>query len=206
MFAAAISPPIEVADKAIGLGHLRRVETEQPPGGDRTGKDRDEAPVKAPGAEAWGDRFADAPRRFVAENDRRQHLLSPGAAALGHGERSGDEGCAGMDDVAQIAVVGRRGVARYGVDLRGIGHRQFGARIEPERSVWCPAALSDEITDDPGGPQPCAQRRAGQRAGNQHRRVLDRLRRQVGRGDLRQVPSQFAGDRHRVFLPVEPGG
>ena len=87
-----------------------------------------------------------------------------------------------MHDVAQIAIVGGRGVARDGVDLRGIGHRQFGAGMEPHRGVWCPAALPGEIPDDPGGLEPRAERRAGKRAGDQHCRVLDGLRGKIGRG------------------------
>jgi hypothetical protein len=61
--------------------------------------------VKAAAAEARGNRFTDTPGGFVAENDRRQHVLAPGAGPLGGGERGGDESRAGMHDVPQVAVV-----------------------------------------------------------------------------------------------------
>jgi len=110
-----------------------------------------------------------------------------------------------MHNIAQVAVVRRRGVAREGVDLRGIGHWQFGAGMEPQRGVWCPAALPGEITNDPGGLEPRAECRAGERAGDQHRRVLDGLRGEVGRGGPGQELSQFARDGHHVLLLAGSG-
>ena len=79
--------------------------------------------MKTARAEAGCDRFPDAPRRLIAEDDRRQHVLSAGAGPLGNGECGGGEGRAGVNDIAQVAVVGSRGVTRDGIDLRGFGHR-----------------------------------------------------------------------------------
>ncbi len=95
----------EVADKRDRLRHLRCIEPQQLPGGNRGGEDRDEAAVKPAAAKAGGDRLADPPRRLVAQHDRRQHLLAAGAGALGDGERRRGQRRAGMDDLAQIAVV-----------------------------------------------------------------------------------------------------
>ena len=124
------------------LRRLRRVEMQQPRRGNRGGEDRDEAAVKALAAKARRDRFADPPRRLVAEHDRGQHLFAAGAAALGDRQARRGQGCAGMDDVAQIAVVAGRGVAHHRVDLRRVGERKFRAVVEPDRGVGPPAALA----------------------------------------------------------------
>ena len=102
-----------------------------------------------------------------------------------------------MDDVAQIAVVGGRGVAHHGIGLGRLGERQFGAVVEPQRGVGPAAALAGERADDRRGLDAGAQRRAGDRAGDQHRRVIERLRRQVCGRDPGQEIGEVAGDRHR---------
>ena len=119
------------------LRHTRGIELQQPPGGDRAAKDRGKAAMKPAGAEAGGDRFADAPGRLVAEDDRRQHILAAGAGPLGEGERGGHERRAGMDDIAQVAVVGGRGVAHHRIDPRRLGDRQFR---RPRRTIATPRA------------------------------------------------------------------
>jgi len=101
-----------------------------------------------------------------------------------------------MDDVAQITVVGSRRVAHHGVDLRRLGYRQFWARIEPQRGFRTPAAVSREVADDDRRFYPGTERRAGECAGDQHRRMIDRLRREVGWADPSQKLRQFTGDRH----------
>ena len=53
-----------------------------------------------------------------------------------------------MDDVAQIAVVGRRCIAHHGIDLRRLGYGQFWSRIEPQRGFGVSAAFSRKIADD----------------------------------------------------------
>jgi hypothetical protein len=152
--------------------------------------------VKAAVAKAGRDRRADASRRLIAEDDCRQYVLAAGAAALGHGKRGRDERRAGMDDVAQIAVVGGRGVAHRGIDPRGVGHRQFGPGVEPQRGLGGAAALAGEGAQDRRGFDPRSQRRAGQGAGDQHRGMIDGLRGQIGRFGAGQELGQFTGDGH----------
>jgi hypothetical protein len=103
-----------------------------------------------------------------------------------------------MDDVAQIAVVRSRRVAHHGIDLRRLGYRQFWPRIEPQRGFGDAAAFSRKVADDGRRIDPCAERRAGERARDQHRRMIDRLGRKVGRADPSQKLGQFPGDRHRT--------
>src|ERR1700745_3159920 len=74
VLAAAISPPIDLADRAIAWAICAASRPKERPGGDAPAKSPTQAAVKAAVAEAGGDRLADAPRRLVAENDRRQHL------------------------------------------------------------------------------------------------------------------------------------
>ena len=102
-----------------------------------------------------------------------------------------------MDDVAQIAVVAGGGVAHHRVDLRRLGERQLEAGLEPHRRIGPAAALARQIADDRGRFEPAAERGAGDRAGDQHRRMVDRRRRQVGGGGPGQKPGQIAGDGHR---------
>lgn len=47
---------------------------------------------------------------------------------------------------------------------------------------------------------PRAARRAGNGAGDQHRRMVQGLRRQVGGGGFGEKPGQSAGNRHRALL------
>jgi hypothetical protein len=84
---------------------LSRVEPQQPRCSDRATKDRHQTSVKALGAEAGRNRFPNAPRRLVANNDGSQHVLTAGACPFGDGERGSDKGGAGMDDIPQVAVV-----------------------------------------------------------------------------------------------------
>ena len=180
------------------LRGLRRVEVQQPRRGNRAGEDRDEAAVKALAAKARRDRFADPPRRLIAEHDRGQYLFAAGAAALGDRQARRGQGCAGMDDVAQIAVVAGRGVAHHRVDLRRVGERKFRAVVEPDRGVGPPPALARQAADDPRRLDAGAECGAGDRAGDQHRRVVERLRRQVGSGGSGNKFGEFAGDGHRA--------
>ena len=104
--------------------------------------------MKTSGTKPRCDRFADASGCFVAEDDCGEHIFPIGAGTLGHSERAGDEGRAGMHDVAQVAIVRGRGVAHHGIDLRGIGQRQFRARREPHGGLRAPAALASKGADD----------------------------------------------------------
>ena len=178
------------------LRHLRCVEAQQPAGGNSPRENSDQAAMKSTGAKAGCDRLADAPGRLVAEDDCRQHVFASRSIPLGHGERRGDECRTGMDDVAQIAVVGSRCVAHHGIDLRRLGYRQFWPCIEPQRGFGDAAAFSREVADDDRRFYACAERRAGERAGDQHRGMIDRVRREVGRADPSQKLRQFTGDRH----------
>jgi hypothetical protein len=61
--------------------------------------------VKTTCAEARCDRFPDAACRLIAEDDRRQHVLSAGTGPLGNGESGSGKGCTGVNDIAQVAVI-----------------------------------------------------------------------------------------------------
>jgi hypothetical protein len=52
-----------------------------------------------------------------------QHVASALAIALGDGERRGGDDRSDVRDVAQIAVVGRRGIAHHGIDASSLGGR-----------------------------------------------------------------------------------
>src|ERR1700730_3236362 len=79
----------------------------------------------------------------VPQHDRGSQVRTGLAGTLSHGECAGDEGRTGMYDVAQVAIVRRRGIAHHGIDLRGIGHRQFRARSKPHGSYHPPAPTED---------------------------------------------------------------
>src|SRR5262249_30667352 len=81
-------------------------------------------------------------------------------------------------------------------------HRQLGASVEPERGFGLAAALPGEGSYDRGGRQPGAHGRAGNRARDQHRRMLDRLRWEFGVRDLGEKRSQRAGNGHSTLLPA----
>ena len=80
--------------------------------------------------------------------------------------------------VADVAVVGCGGVAQTGVDACGAGSRKPGG-IEPHRGFRPAASLLREITKDAGGVDQRSRRRARERAGEDHLRVLDRARRKI---------------------------
>jgi hypothetical protein len=103
-----------------------------------------------------------------------------------------------MDDIAQITVVGSRRVAHHGIDLCRLGYRQFWPRIEPRRGFGDPAAFPRELADDDRGFNPCAERRAGECAADQHSGMIDRLRQDVGWADPSQKLGQFTSYRHRA--------
>ncbi len=201
MLAAAASPPIDVADQGNRLSHLRRIEVHEPAGGDSTGKDRDETAVKTARAEAGCDRFADAPRRLIAEDDRCQHLLSAGAAsARQRRARSRRAAC------RQCTILRRSLSSEAAASLAtaltcaasAIGN--LGPEANQSEASGLPAALPREIADDPGGLEPAAHCGAGERAGDQHRRVIERLRRDVGR----RGPDQETQPVHEQLSTFRP--
>ena len=182
------------------LRHLRRVEPQQPRRRHRGGEHRAVAAVKAARAEAWRDRLADAPGGLVAADDRCQHRLAAAAVAFGDRQRDRGQRRAGMDDVAQVAVVGCGGIAHHGIRLRGIGDRDARIGIEPQRCVGPAAAFARQVADDPRGGKLRPRRGTGDRAGDDHRRVVDCLRRQIGHGDAGKEIGQLAGNGHRASL------
>ena len=106
-----------------------------------------------------------------------------------------------MDDVAQIAVVAGGGVAHHRVDLRRVGERQFRAVVEPHRGVGPPAALARQAADDPRRFDAGAEGGAGDRAGDQHRRMVERLRRQVAQRWFGSETRRVRGRRSSRGLP-----
>ena len=104
--------------------------------------------MKSTGAKAGCDRIANAPGRLVAEDDCRQHVFAVRTGPFGHRKRRGHENRTGMDNVAQVAVVGSRRVAHHRIDLRRLGYRQFWPRIEPQRGLGGPAAFSRKVAND----------------------------------------------------------
>src|SRR5215472_12799103 len=86
--------------QGYGLGQVSRIQLQQPPRGNRTPKNRNEAAVKSACPKTRRDRFPDATRRFIAEHDRGQDLVTASASPFGDGERRGYQGRAGMDDVS----------------------------------------------------------------------------------------------------------
>ena len=113
------------------LSHLFAIQPQQPRGCDGGGENSDQAAVKPVSAKAWSDRLADPSGSLVAEHDRRENILAAGAGPLGHGEAGGGQRRAGMNDVAQVAVVAGGAVTHHRVYLRRIGQWQLGASIEP---------------------------------------------------------------------------
>jgi len=103
-----------------------------------------------------------------------------------------------MDDVTQVAVVRSRRIAHHRVHLCRLGHWQFWPRIEPHRRIRSARVLARKVANDDGRLQSLPQCRAGERAGDKHRRVLDRLRREVGCVHPSQKLGQLGGDGHGV--------
>ena len=179
---------------------LLGVEMEQAGRGYRRREDRRLRAVEAALAEP-GHRVDNAARGLVTDDDRRQHLLAGAAVVLSGGQRGRNQRRATMHDRAQIAVIGGGGVAHHRIDLGGIDHRQFGAGlVEPDRGPGAAAQAHRHILDDAGGFECAAHRRAGQRRGDQHSRVVHRLRRQIGRRDAGQEICQLACRAHRIPL------
>jgi hypothetical protein len=83
-----------------------------------------------------------------------------------------------MHYVAKVAVIGSGSIAHHRIDLRGIGDRQSGAS-EPHCRIGMPTTFFCQLTYDARGFEVLAARCAGDRAGHQHRRMIDRLWRQV---------------------------
>ena len=106
-----------------------------------------------------------------------------------------------MDDVAQVTVVGRRGVAEHGVDPGGFGDRKFGTGIEPDGGVGSSTLLAGQVTDDLGGLDGGATGRAGERAGNDHRGMQHGLRRQVFGLRAGQEVGEVTGNGHCFIQP-----
>ena len=175
-------PPGRGRGQRDRVGGLVRVEPQQARRRARRGENRGIRAVEAAFAKP-GHRVDDAPGSLVTDDDCRQHVFAATAVVLGRGERGRDQRRSAMHDCAQVAVVGCGGVAHHCVDLRGRDDRQFGAAIEPDRGARAAAEAACHVFDDPGGLQPAAHRRAGDRAGDQHCRMVKRLRRQFGSGD-----------------------
>ena len=78
---------------------------------------------------------------------------------------------------------------RIGVDARRLGCRNLRA-VEPDRRFRLAALLLRQLTQDPGGVDDRSRRRARERAGEDHLRVLDRLRRKVPVGGVVEESSE----------------
>ena len=74
--------------------------------------------------------------------------------------------------------------------------RQPGAGVEPHRGARIAADAACHVLDHPGGCDPAAHRGAGERTGDQHRRVLDRPRRQIAGGGTGDEIGQLARRAH----------
>jgi len=186
------------------LRQLFRIQSQQVARRDCRREHRTEAAVEAAAAKPR-DRFADAPGRFITEHHRRQHRRAIGTVAFRERQRGRGQWRAAMHDVAQVAVIGGRGIARHGIRLRCIGNRKFGAGVEPQRRLRPAAVVAGQIADDAGGLQANAAGRAGDGAGDQHRGEVERLRRQIGRGCCGQKRGQLASDGHGALVPSRPG-
>ena len=132
--------------------------------------------------------FADAPRRLVARDDRRQEIAPRRVRAFADCEPHGRERRARVRHVAQVAVVGGGCVALNCVDARGLSDRQPRA-VEPKRGFRAPALFLGELADDGRGLDARARRGARERARDGYLRVLD--------GDARQVAETRGGEKAR---------
>ncbi len=101
-----------------------------------------------------------------------------------------------MDDVAEIAVVRRRGVAHDRVRPRGAHGRQLRARIEPDRGVGPSPALARQLANDARRLDVRTAGGARDRARDQHRRMIHGLCGQIGVGGLGEKRGKLAGDGH----------
>ena len=133
--------------------------------------------------------LADPARRLVPEDHRAEQVLTRGAGALGDGEAHRGECRSFMGGVADVAVVRSRRVAEYGIDARRLGYRNLRS-IEPDRGFRLAALLLRQLTQDPRGVDDGSRRRARERAGEDHLRVLDRLRRKVPVGGVVEESSE----------------
>ncbi len=123
-------------------------------------------------AELRADRSADAPRGLVAADHRRQHLATARAKALGQRQRGGGQRRAAMDDGAQIAVVRRGGVAHHRVDLRRSAAGSFMPTSNHSEACGVPARSRASLRTMHVETMSLAAGGAGERAGDQHRRIV----------------------------------
>ena len=158
--------------------------------------------MKAPGAKAGRNRFTKASGRLIAKHNGRQHIFAAGPDAFGERQRRGCQRRARMHDVAQVAIIGRRGIAQHGVASRDLRYRQFGAVAIPQRCVGAAALLQRQIADNPSGLDVRSVGRTCERAGDDHRRMPHRLRRQVLGPCSDEKLRQFTGNGHGCLLPV----
>ena len=161
--------------------------------------------MKALAAKTGRNGFPNAARRLVAEDNRGYNLLATGARALRHGKRSGGQRGASVDDIPQVAVIGGRRVTHHRIDPGGIDDRQLGSSIKPNRGVGLPAALADEILHDRGGRNSGPAGGTGNRARDQHGRVINGLRGEIGIRGPGEKLGQCMGNGHEKFLLMAIG-
>ena len=156
--------------------------------------------MKATRAEPRRDRLADPAGGLITADNRSQYRLAADTVAFSQRQRNRGERRAGMNDVAKVAVIRRSGVAHHRIRLRGIGNRHAGAGIEPQRRLRPTAALARQLADDCRGGKLRSRRCAGDGAGDKHRRMVERLRRQIGHRYASEEVGQLPGNGHRTFL------
>ena len=123
-------------------------------------------------------RLANPSGSLVADHDGTEQVSARCAGALRHRETSGREGRTFVSGVVDIAIIRRGGVTQHGVDAGGLMHRQLGP-IEPNRRLRPAAMLLREPAEDGRRIDDRTGRGAGQRARENHLRMLTGERRQV---------------------------